>query len=159
MSQSNPKEATIPAPAPLTPHLTVSPGSEAISFYERAFGAKAVYRQDTPDGRKVFHATLALPNGGMFMLCDEFPEMGGSPTPKGLGGSPVTLHLDLPDVDAVWKQAVKAGAREEMALADQFWGDRYGIVSDPFGHRWSLGTRKRQPSREELDAAARKHFA
>jgi PhnB protein len=146
-----------PPAVPLAPYLSVSNAKDAIAFYERAFGAKLAYRQDTPDGR-VLHADLRLPNGGAFMLCDDFPEMGAgeSRTPQKLGGTPVTLHLDVPDVDATWRSVLAAGAKVEMPLADQFWGARYGVVSDPFGHRWSMATEKRQPSRQELDAAATK---
>ena len=132
---------------------------EAIDFYKRAFGATVVTEQPTPDGKKLIHAAL-LVNGGLVMLSDDFPEQSGgvSRTPKAFGGTAVTLHLDLPDVDAIWKRAVEAGARVEMPLADMFWGDRYGIVTDPFGHRWSLATRKKAATQEELDAGAKKHF-
>jgi PhnB protein len=87
----------------------------------------------------------------------EHPEM-GSKTPQALGGSPVTLHLDLPDVDATWAQAIAAGATVVMPLAEQFWGDRYGAIQDPFGHQWSLATRKKVATQDDLDAGARKHF-
>jgi PhnB protein len=92
------------------------------------------------------------------MLSDEFPEMSGGRAPGAPGGSGVTLHIDLPDVDATWKRAVAAGAQETMPLADQFWGDRYGKIRDPFGHQWSLATRKRAVSQAEVDEAARKYF-
>ena len=149
-----------PVPPPLSPYLTVANASAAIEFYERAFGAKLVARHDTPDGKKIMHAALALSNGGTFMLCDDFPEMSGGKArdPNTLGNSPVTLHLDLPDVDTVWKLAVDAGAQVTMPLADMFWGDRYGQLVDPFGHRWSLATRKKQASEPELRAGAEKHF-
>ena len=128
----------MPSLPPLTPHLTIAGAAAAIDFYGKAFGARLITRQDTPEG-KVLHAMLALPSGGVFMLCDDFPEMGKSRSPKTLGGSPVTLHLELPDVDAVWKQAVAAGAEVTMPLAEQFWGARYGALRDPFGHSWSIG--------------------
>lgn len=147
----------LPEPPPVTPYLVVSPAVEAMAFYERAFGGRVAYRQDTPDGGKVIHASVVLPNGGLFMLSDEFAEMGVR-TPVALGGSPVTIHLDLPDVDTAWAQAVAAGATVLMPLADQFWGDRYGILADPFGHRWSLATRQRSPTAEELEAGAHRHF-
>ncbi len=154
-------ETTSPVPPapPLAPYLVVSDAKRAVAFYERAFGARAVHTQATPDGAKLIHAALLLPNGGLFMLSDDFPEMTGrSRTPEAFGGSPVTLHVDLPDVDATWSAAVAAGAAVEMPLADQFWGDRYGVVRDPFGHRWSLATRKRQVSAADLDAGAERHF-
>ena len=146
---------------PITPHLTVSPASDAIKFYEKAFGATVAFRQDMPDGNKVLHAMMVLPNGGAFMLNDDFPEMGGgsAAAPKAGYISSVTIHLDLPDVDAAWKRAVQAGAKVEMELADQFWGDRYGSLVDPFGHRWSLATHIRTPSKEEMEEATREMFA
>lgn len=147
-----------PTPPPLTPYLTVSDAVAAIDFYVRAFGAKERERQTTPDGKKVVHAALEI-NGGLLMLCDDFPEFTGqSRTPQTLGGSPVTIHLDLADVDPVFEAAVSAGATVTMPLADQFWGDRYGKLRDPFGHEWSLSTRKRVPTQAELDAAGKEHF-
>jgi PhnB protein len=161
MSTSNANDTgqgVIPLPAPLSPYLTVSDAKKAIEFYQRGFGAELQYRNDTPDGKKVVHAQLRLPNGGVFMLCDEFPEMGAGRAPTGQGGTGVTLHIDLPDVDATWKRAIDAGAQETMPLADQFWGDRYGKIRDPFGHQWSLATRKRAVSQAEAEEAARKYF-
>jgi PhnB protein len=147
-------------PPPVTPYLTVDGAAAAIDFYKKAFGAVEVARQPTPDGSKIIHAAITI-NGGLIFLCDDFsasnPEM-AQKTPQKLGGTPVTLHLDLPDVDATWKQAVAAGARVVMPLAEQFWGDRYGQIEDPFGHAWSLATRKKVASKEELDAGAKKHF-
>jgi PhnB protein len=150
--ESNPQNTDRPSPLPLTPHLCVNGAGAAINFYERAFGARLLYRQDSPDGR-VLHSELRLPNGGGLVVCDDFPEMGGSRTPQTFGGSPVTLHLDLPEVDAIWQRALTAGANVEMPLADQFWGARYGILTDPFGHRWSLATEQRQVPQAERDAA------
>ena len=149
----------LPVPPPVAPYLAVDDARAAITFYERAFGAVVTHRQDTPDGQKVIHAALAI-NGGLVMLCDDFPEMKGgrSSHPRALGGTPVTIHLDLPDVDALWGRAVDAGATVDMPLADQFWGDRYGILTDPFGHRWSLATRKRAVTRDDLDRGAAEHF-
>jgi PhnB protein len=147
-------EQSTPRLAPLAPHLTVAGASKAIEFYERAFGARAGYVQKAPDGR-VMHADLVLPNGGLFFLNDDFPEHGQSRAPGG-APSPVTIHLELSDVDAVWDKAVATGAIVEMPLADQFWGARYGVLRDPFGHRWSLGKQTKRPSRAELDSAAKK---
>lgn len=147
------------APPPLAPYLTVHDAKAALEFYRKAFAAHVIGTQPTPDGTKIIHAALTLPNGGQFMLSDDFPEMtGASRTPKTLGGTPVTIHLDVPDVDASWSTAVAAGAREVMPLADQFWGDRYGILEDPFGHRWSLATRKQAVTQSDLDAGAKRHF-
>lgn len=143
-----------PAAVPLAPHLTIAGARAALDFYERAFSAKSGYVQEAPDGR-ILHADVHLPNGGVFFLCDDFPDMGGSRSPKTFGGSPVTIHVELKNVDEVWKRALAAGAKVEMELADQFWGARYGVVSDPFGHRWSLATQKRELQRAELDTAAK----
>lgn len=152
-------EPNAPTPPPVTPYLTVADASGAIDFYVRAFGAQVLSRQPTPDGSKLIHAAL-LVNGGLVMLSDDFPEMSGGQRrdPKALGGTPVTLHLDLPDVKAVWKQAVDTGAAVRMPLAVQFWGDEYGVLEDPFGHRWSLATRVKKVSEQELDAGAQAHF-
>ena len=125
----------------ISPHLIVDDASKAIEFYKKAFGAVELGRHAAQDGKRLMHASLRI-NNSLLMLCDDFPEMcgGKSRTPKALGGTPVTIHLQVPDVDALWKQALAAGAEVEFPLADQFWGDRYGIVRDPFGHSWSLGT-------------------
>lgn len=148
-----------PEPPPLTPYLTVGDAKQAIAFYERAFGAEELSRQATPDGSKLIHAALRL-NGALLMLSDDFPEMSGgkSSTPEALGGTPVALHLDLPDVQATWKRAVEAGATIVMPLAVQFWGDEFGVLQDPFGHRWSLATRRKMATQEQLDAGAEAHF-
>ena len=120
----------------ITPHLLIRDkrAAEAIDFYTSAFGARELHRVPTPDGR-LMHCHLAI-NGGSVMLNDDFPEYRGAP-----GGAPegVTLHLQVEDADALWTQAVAAGASVTMALEDQFWGDRYGQLQDPFGHRWSIG--------------------
>jgi PhnB protein len=153
-------DPNVPTPPPLTPYLTVGDAKAAIDFYVRAFGAKEVSRQPTPDGTKIIHAALTLENGGLVMLSDDFPAMGGgkSRDPKKVGGGSVTLHLDLPDVKKTWARAMEAGATERMPLAVQFWGDEYGILEDPFGHRWSLATRGGVPTKQDLDAGAAKHF-
>jgi PhnB protein len=156
---ANDDKNPLPEPPPVSPYLTVDDARAAIAFYEKAFGAKVASRQETPDGRKVIHAALLI-NGGLLMLSDDFPEMhGGAPHhAKALGGSPVTIHLDLPDVDATFARAVEAGATVTMPLADQFWGDRYGGLRDPFGHSWSLATRKRKVTQADLDRGAAQHF-
>lgn len=149
-----------PTNPPLSPYITVDDGHAAVEFYQRAFGATVIRKQATPDGKKLIHASLNI-NGGVLMLSDDFPEMRGgvANTPKAFGGSPVTLHLDLEDVDAVFAQALAAGATVTMELADQFWGDRYGSIKDPFGHHWSLATRKKEVSQEDLDAATKEQFS
>jgi len=121
-----------------TPHLVIPSGrgAEAIAFYEKAFGATERTRQHAEDGKRLMHAHLEV-NGGSLMLHDEFPEYGmdADVVPKG-----VTIHLQVDDADAWWARAIQAGATETMPLADQFWGDRYGNVRDPFGHSWSIGS-------------------
>ncbi|WP_394840923.1 VOC family protein [Pendulispora brunnea] len=142
------------------PHLTVDGARAAIAFYENAFGFKVTRLQETPDKAKIVHCSMENERGGVVMLCDAFPEMhqGAKQTPEALGGTPVTIHLDLSDVDAVWARALKAGASVAMPLQDMFWGARYGIVTDPFGHRWSLATEKATPTEEQLDEGAQKYF-
>ena len=131
----------------LTPHLACRNASEAVEFYRRAFGAEPVALHRLPDGR-VLHAALSI-EGALFFLADEFPEHGGH-SPLALGGSPVTLHLQVPDCDAVFGRAVAAGCEARMPPEDMFWGDRYGVLADPFGHQWSVATTLRQVSPEEM---------
>ncbi len=120
-------------------YLTVSDAGRAIEFYRHAFSATELYRQESDDGR-LLHCELEI-NGGRLMLSDDFPEMTGSAnTPEHFGGSPVTLHVQVEDADAVIDRAVAAGATVEMPAADMFWGDRYGRIRDPFGHAWSVGS-------------------
>jgi PhnB protein len=137
----------------LSPHLVVDDAAAAIDFYVKAFGATEYGRVPHPDGRLV-HAALDI-NGSMVMLNDDFPDFnGGKPsTPTALGGTPVTIHLQVPDVEAAFARAVDAGAVVVAPLEDQFWGDRYGIVRDPFGHQWSLGQPVREVGMDEIAAA------
>jgi PhnB protein len=135
------------------PHLVVDDAAAAIDFYVKAFGATELGRVPGPDGRLV-HAALTV-NGSTVMLNDDFPEYndGKAQNPKALGGSPVTIHLTVTDVEAKFAKAVEAGAEVVMPLEDQFWGDRYGMVRDPFGHQWSLGQPVREVSPEEIAQA------
>ena len=137
----------------LAPHLIVNDAAAAIDFYVKAFDAVEYGRVPGPDG-KLIHAALNI-NGFPVMLNDDFPEMteGKSMTPTSLGGTPVTIHLTVTDVDAKFQQAVDAGATVLAPLEDQFWGDRYGVVRDPFGHHWSLGQPVREVSMEEIEEA------
>jgi len=134
-------------------HLTVDNAAAAIDFYIKAFDAVEHGRVPGPDG-KLIHASLGI-NGSSIMLNDDFPEMSGgkSMTPKALGGSPVTIHLVVDDVDKKFQQAVDAGATVVVPPQDQFWGDRYGVLQDPFGHQWSLGQPVREVSPEEIQNA------
>jgi len=135
------------------PHLCVDDAPAAIDFYVKAFGATELGRVPHPDGR-IVHAAIQI-NGFTIMLNDDFPEFdnGKSQTPKAFGGTPVTIHLTVTDVDARFAQAVEAGAEVIMPLDEQFWGDRYGMVRDPFGHQWSLGQPVREVSMEEIESA------
>jgi PhnB protein len=145
--------------SPVVPYLTVADAKSAIRFYMEAFGAREVEHQETPDGKSVIHSRLVI-HGGVIMLCDDFPEKNGgkSHTARALGGTPVMIALTVPDADAVWDRATRAGAKVVMPLEDQFWGDRFGILEDPAGNRWSLSTPKRKPTEAELRAGAQKHF-
>lgn len=133
----------------LTPHIVCEGAADAIAFYRKAFDAQELARLPGPGG-KVMHAAIRIGDSVM-MLMDDFPEW-GSLGPKALKGTPVTLHLYVEDVDAAIKQAVAAGAQVTMPAADMFWGDRYGQVVDPFGHRWSIATHKEDLTPEEIQA-------
>ncbi len=130
----------------VTPHLIIKGASEAIEFYKKAFGAEEVARMPGPGGT-VMHAEIRIGDSPI-MLNDEFPSFGKT-GPKSIGGTPVTIHLYVNDVDALFDRAVKAGAKVTMPIADMFWGDRYGQIEDPFGHQWSLATHKEDVTPEE----------
>ena len=138
----------------LTPHIVCAGAADAIDFYKRAFGAEELMRVPGEDG-KLMHAAVSI-DGAMLMLVDENREW-GIQSPLSLGGSPVTLHLSVPDADAAIARAEAAGATVVMAAHDAFWGDRYGLVKDPFGHSWSVAHPLRDTvmSEDELRAAAR----
>jgi PhnB protein len=142
------------------PYIVVSNAAAAIDFYKAAYGAVELARHAAPNSDKLMHASLEI-NGGVLMLCDDFSgSMGGkSQTPEALGGSPVTFHLQVDDADAVWARALAAGAQVKMPLADQFWGDRYGQLSDPFGHYWSVGQSKAKLTQEQIEEGAKAAFA
>ena len=137
----------------LTPHLVCAGAADAIEYYKRAFGATEMDRLPGPDG-KLMHAMLHIGDSPL-MLMDENRQWGAL-GPKLLGGSPVTIHLSVPNVDAVFARAVEAGGVAKMPPADMFWGDRYGVLTDPFGHSWSIATHISNPSREEMQAAIAK---
>jgi uncharacterized glyoxalase superfamily protein PhnB len=122
----------------ITPQLVVQGVARAIEWYTTALGANELLRNLAPDGKSIMHAELLLGDSRFFVV-DEFP--GSMASPATLGGTPVTLHLYVSDVDAVFDRAVEAGAQVLMPVADQFWGDRYGMLADPFGHRWSIASR------------------
>ena len=132
----------------LTPELFCAGAAEAIAFYKKAFGAVEIMRFPGPDG-KLLHAEVKIGDSTL-MLMDE---MTGASGPKSLKGSPVNIHMQVEDVDAMVKNAVAAGAKITMPLADQFWGDRYAKLEDPFGHHWSVATHIRDVSPEEMQQA------
>ena len=134
----------------LTPHITVRDADKALEFYKNALGGEVLNVARMPDG-KVIHAALRI-GDSMLMLNDEFPEMGGL-SPLSTGGAGVTIHIYTENVDEAFNRAVAAGAKVAMPLMDQFWGDRYGIVSDPFGHKWSIATHIKDMSFEEMQRA------
>lgn len=136
----------------VTPYLIVRGGADAIEFYQKAFGAVELFRFPSPDG-KIGHAEIKVGDSPI-MLADEYPEMGYH-GPQSLGGSPVSLMIYVDDVDAVFNQAVAAGATVKEALQDKFYGDRIGTVVDPFGHRWHLATHKEDVSVEEMQRRAK----
>jgi len=141
----------------LTPHLVVKGASQAIEFYKRAFGAEEIVRMPGPDGNSVMHAELKIGDSRLWLV-DEFPAM-GSLGPHGIGGTPVTIHVYVEDADAIFNQAVAAGAEVRMPIEDAFWGDRYGLIVDPFGHKWSVATHKEDLTPEELAKRAQVAFS
>ena len=140
----------------VTPHLVCRNATKALEFYQKAFGAENVRAHRMPDG-KVMHAEFRIGDSTV-MLGDEFPDFKVF-SPESLGGSPVTLHIYTTDVDASFQRAVSAGCTVIMPVEDQFWGDRYGQVADPFGHKWSLATRKEDISEEEMEKRGRAAMA
>jgi PhnB protein len=132
----------------LTPFLTVRDAARAIEFYKQAFGAEVRGGvAKGPDG-KVMHAELQI-GDSVIMLTDEYPEF-GAVSPQSSGGAGMGLHIYVDGVDAAFDRAVKAGAQVEMPVSDQFWGDRYGKLKDPFGHKWSIATHIKDMSADEM---------
>lgn len=141
----------------LTPHLVVKECAKAVEFYKKAFGASVKRLHLGPDKKSVVHADLQI-GDSIFMINDEFP--GGAISPQSPGGSSAScsIHIYVENVDAMWKSAVDAGAKVKMPLADQFWGDRYGTLMDPFGHNWSLAAHMADPTEDEIKEATKKAF-
>lgn len=131
----------------VTPYLAVNDARGAIDFYKRAFGATEHERMDAPGG-KIAHVELKI-GDSKIMLSDEMPGS-GTRSPKSLGGTTAGIFLYVENVDSVFKQAVSAGAKVDMQLADQFWGDRYGRLTDPYGHSWSLATHIEDVAPQEM---------
>ncbi|MER7538552.1 VOC family protein [Streptomyces sp. NPDC097704] len=135
----------------VTPYLCVDGAAEAIDFYVSVLGATERMRMPAPDGR-IGHAELELGNG-LVMLADEFPDMGFR-SPKSVGGTPITLHVYVEDVDAVFAAALARGAEELSPVKNEFYGDRTGQIEDPFGHRWNISTHVEDVSPEEMEKRA-----
>jgi uncharacterized glyoxalase superfamily protein PhnB len=140
----------------VTPGLAVRDAARAIDFYKKALGAKVKMSMPGPDG-KIFHADIMIGNSHI-MLGEENPQM-NNPSPLSLNGSPIGLYVYVKDADKVFNQAVKAGATVAMPMMDQFWGDRAGMITDPFGHKWWLASRKRNLSAKQAKRAAEEWFA
>jgi len=134
----------------VTPHLVIKECDKAIDFYKKGLGAQEIYRSKMPNG-KIMHAMIKIGNS-LVMMADEFPEM-GAVGPNTLGGTSTTLHIYTDDADKLFKQAVDAGAKSIMPIADMFWGDRYGQILDPFGHSWAIATHTRDVTPEEMEQA------
>jgi PhnB protein len=132
----------------VTPYLSVDDATKALDFYKSVFGATERLRMDGPEG-KIAHAELAI-GDGVIMLADEFPDMGNK-SPRTVGGSPVTVFVYVEDVDATFRKALDAGAREVEPVEDKFYGDRAGQFEDPFGHLWSVGSHIEDVSPEEME--------
>jgi PhnB protein len=130
-----------------TPYLIIKDAARALEFYKKAFGATEIMRMADPAG-KITHAEIKIGDSPI-MITEESPERGAR-SPQSLGGSPASIFLYIDDVDAFSKQAVSAGAKVVMPIQDQFWGDRYGTLSDPFGHVWGVATHKEDVSPEEM---------
>jgi uncharacterized glyoxalase superfamily protein PhnB len=140
----------------LTPHIIVNDAAKAIDFYKKAFSAEEVLRLPGPGG-KIMHAEIKIGDSPV-MIAEEYPDMGVR-SPLAIGGSAVTLNLYVPDVDKVFNQAVSAGATAAMPVADQFWGDRYGKLTDPFGHHWSVATHTEDLTAEQIAERAQAAFS
>jgi len=142
----------------ITPHLVMRDASRAIDFYKKAFGAEEVNRAPGPDGKSIMHATLQI-GDSRIMLCDEYPMMERWVAPASLKGTTVAICLYVEDADALFNRAVAAGATVSMPLENMFWGDRYGKVTDPYGHEWEIATHIEDVSPEELGRRAAECFA
>ncbi len=141
----------------ITPYLIVRNADAAIDFYKKAFGAKEISRQPGPDGKTILHATIKI-GDSVLMLNDELPDW-GCRGPESLGGTPVSIHLYVTDVDASFQRAIDAGAEATMPVNDTFWGDRFGKLKDPFGHEWSIATHTEDLTPQQISERAEKFFA
>jgi PhnB protein len=149
------KEPT--CPQSIIPTLTVDDGARAIDFYKKAFDAEELMRMPGPGGKGIMHAELKI-GGSVFFLNDGFPGMGPQ-SPPTLGGVTGGYYLSVADADATFKKALDAGAKQEMAVEDTFWGDRMGSIIDPSGHHWQIATHKEDLSQEEMMRRGEEFFA
>jgi PhnB protein len=131
----------------LTPHLFVRDADGAVAFYRRAFGAAELLRNRLPDGRVLFVELAVGP--ARLLLSEETPSLGALAPPT-IGGSPVLLHLEVEDPDTVAQRAIDTGAEVEIPVQEMFWGERYGVLRDPFGHRWSVSTAREQLTPDDI---------
>ena len=134
-------------PIGLTPHLFVRDTDGAVAFYRRAFGAAELFRNRLPDGQVLFVELAVGP--ARLLVSEETPTLGALAPPT-IGGSPVLLHLEVKDPDAVARRAVDAGAEVEIPVQEMFWGERYGILRDPYGHRWAISTAREQLTPDDI---------
>lgn len=141
----------------ITPHLAVKGAAKAMEFYKKAFGATEHSRMEGPGG-SIMHASMKIGDSSFF-IADEMPGQQVCLAPPSLGGTTVVLNLYVTDCDKIFNQAVAAGAKVSMPLADQFWGDRYGQVTDPYGHVWAIATHKEDLSKAELEERGRQFMA
>jgi PhnB protein len=141
----------------VTPALVVRDAAKAIDFYKKALGAQELVRMPSPDG-KIMHAELKIGDSIIF-LSDEMPMPGSVKSPQSLGGSTCTLNVYVSNVDETFRQAIAAGGKESMPVADQFWGDRYGTLVDPFGYSWGIATHKEDLSPAEMRERSQQFFA
>jgi PhnB protein len=141
----------------VTPTLTIKGAVDAIEFYKKALGAQELMRMTNPDG-KIGHAEIKIGDSIIF-INDEMPMPGCALSPQTLGGFTATLYLYVEDVDTAFQRAVAAGGKTTHPVTDMFWGDRNGAFVDPFGHSWSLSTRKRNLSEQEIEVGAKKFMA
>ena len=142
------------------PHLVCTPCTNAIEFYKKAFGAEEMHRMPAPDGKRLMHAAIRI-DGRFVFLADDFPEYCGGKqrTATALGGTPVTIHRFVQNCDAAVERAKKAGATVVMPPMDMFWGDRYSLLTDPFGHSWSLATHIRDLTPDQIASGAKDAFS
>lgn len=141
----------------ITPHLVVRNAEKALDFYKKAFGAKETMRMPGPDGKTIIHAEMLIGDSHVY-LSDEFPEMGAL-SPQSLNGVPASMHMYVENVDDAFSKALAAGCEVKMPVGDMFWGDRYGKVTDPFGHVWGIATHKEDLTDDEIISRQKEWFA